>query len=218
MSAKPPERIGIMGGMFDPVHLGHLALAEQARVHCQLDRTFLIPCGSPVHRAAAQASAAQRIHMLELASANDTAWLQVDPRECLRAAPSYTVDTIEALQQELPGALLCLLVGLDAFLGFAGWYRWRELLDLVQLVVVNRPSYTLDVAALPTPLAAELVARQVSLAALGTTGAGSIVLANLTTPVLSSTAVRAALRSGTDTRTFLPPAVAEYIHAQGLYR
>lgn len=218
MSAKPPERIGIMGGMFDPVHLGHLALAQQARRQCQLDRVLLLPCGSPVHRAAAQASAEQRIRMLELATANDTAWLQVDARECQRQAPSYTIDTIEALRQELPAAVLCLLVGLDAFLGFAHWQRWRELLDLVQLVVVSRPSYILDVATLPALLAAELAARQVSPAASGTAGAGSIVLAKLATPALSSTAIRTALCRGAEIHTFLPPAVAEYIHAQGLYR
>ena len=215
MNRTDITRIGIMGGMFDPVHFGHLALARQARDHCGLDRVLLVPCGSPVHRAPARASGEQRIRMLELAVGNCD-WLQVDPRECIREAPSYTYDTVTAIHAEQPSARLFLLVGLDAFLGFGQWYRWHELLDLVQLVVVTRPQYTLDADALPPALATEFERRRSEDSSAA--GAGRIVLADLDTPALSSTAVRAAVTGGADTEQFLPAAVADYIHAQGLYR
>jgi nicotinate-nucleotide adenylyltransferase len=209
------KRLGVMGGMFDPVHLGHLQLAQAVRALCSLDEVKLVPCGSPVHRPAAQASSEERLRMLALATVG-LPWLTVDPRECRSTKPSYTFDTVAALRREQPAALLFLVVGLDAFLKFHTWHRWQELLDMVQLVVASRPGYQLELQQLDSVLQTEVELRLQAEA--GEAGAaGRILMAELHTPAISSTVVRARLRSSTDVSTLLPAAVAEYIKSTRLY-
>ncbi len=212
------QRIGIMGGMFDPVHNGHLQLAHGARAYCRLDTVKLVPCGTPVHRDKALASAAQRIAMLELAC-GDQAWLQVDTRECKSAAPSYTWDTASALRAEYPEAALFLLLGLDAFLALDTWYRWRELFALVHLLVAVRPGYRFAPEKLAPEFRQEVAARmteQVDTAAQQQ--AGRILLAELSLPEVSSTLVRQKLDAGDDVAALVPPPVARYMTTNGLYK
>ena len=145
--------------MFDPVHEGHLQLAQQAKQVCDLDEILLVPCGSPVHRPHANASAAARIAMLELACRGQ-AWLHVDTRECLSNTPSYTHNTLSAIRSEQPDSKLHLLLGLDAFLMLPTWYRWQELFSLAHIVVVARPGYTLEKTELEPVLRHELEQRE----------------------------------------------------------
>ena len=163
-----------MGGMFDPVHEGHMQLAERARAHCGLDAVKLIPVGTAVHRDQPVAAAEQRIAMLELAAASRP-WLQVDPRECRSAAPSYTFDTATALHAEHPDARLFLLLGLDAFLAFDSWHRWQELLGIVHLLVAVRPGYSWESCRLERGFRQEVNSRRVNSADAANDGCGSTV-------------------------------------------
>lgn len=212
------KRIGIMGGMFDPVHLGHLQLARAARAVLALDEVWLVPCGSPVHRPATVASATERLAMLELAVATEQG-LRVDSRECRSNAPSYTFETLAAIRMGNPDATLFLVLGLDAFQKLQTWYRWQDLFTLAHLVVAGRPGYRLRPEALEQALRAEVMPRFVTRPQDCDTGAaGRVLLAELDTPAVSSTGVRAALQLGADLTAMLPPAVIHYIADRRLYR
>lgn len=215
---KAAARIGIVGGMFDPVHMGHLLLASHARAVCKLDSVRLIPTGQPVHREQPAAAAKDRIAMLELARGTQD-WLRVDARECGSAAPSYTYDTAAALRTEYPDAALFLVLGLDAFLAFATWHRWRELFGLVHLLVATRPGYAYESCRLDRSFRQEVNSRLVATAEAAVQyGAGRILLATLDLPDISSTQVRRMVRKGEDISAVVPPAVAGYIAANNLYK
>ncbi|MDR0780640.1 MAG: nicotinate-nucleotide adenylyltransferase [Pseudomonadales bacterium] len=214
----PREKLGILGGMFDPVHWGHLQAAQQVREHLALDQVWLLPCGVPVHRGAARASTAQRCAMLALA-AQGRPWLHVDRREVDSPEPSWTHATLSAIRAERADSALYCLMGADAFLGLPTWRRWQELPALAHLIVSTRPGYTLDLAALREPLRGfcqRHVARRPE--ALNDAVAGRVYFAPLDTPPLSSTAVRERIRAGGDLAGVLPSAVAAYIAQQGLYQ
>lgn len=216
--SEPAALTGVMGGMFDPVHLGHLQAAAAARAACGLERVLLVPCGNPVHRKMAFTSAAHRCAMLRLAMA-DLPWLQLDARECDRPAPSRTYDTLLALKTERPDEILCFILGLDAFLSLGSWYRWRDLFMLAQFVVITRPGYQLPATADDeNGILAELARRRCdSPAALGASSAGSILLLAAATPPLSSSQVRASLQAAKPVADLLPPGVAAYIREHRLY-
>ncbi|GAE57491.1 hypothetical protein XPR_4126, partial [Xanthomonas arboricola pv. pruni MAFF 301420] len=130
------------GGTFDPVHLGHLAIACAARDELGA-LVHLVPAADPPHRPAPGATAAQRARMLELALA-DTPGLALDTRELQRAsrdrAPSYTVDTLRALRAELgPTTPIAWLLGADAFVGLSSWHQWEDLFELAHFVIAARP-------------------------------------------------------------------------------
>jgi len=217
-----------MGGMFDPVHLGHLRLARAAQVYASLDEILLVPCGSPVHRPPAFASAEQRLEMLALAVAGEPG-LRVDPRECRSPARSYTYDTLAAIRAEQPEAALFLVMGLDAFLQLHTWYRWQELFALAHMLVAGRPGYRFETAALDSGLRAAASPRlQTRPDACSDATAGCILLAELDTPAISSTRVRSALmkvdkgaadeEAAKEVAALLPPAVRDYIRNHRLYR
>ena len=127
----------MLGGMFDPVHAGHLAAARYALRTLSLDLVKLVPCREPCHRPAAAASAAQRLAMLELAVADDCG-LAVDDLELRRPGVSYTVDTLAALHAAHPDGVLVFILGADAFAGFTGWREWRRILQLACMFVLPR--------------------------------------------------------------------------------
>lgn len=211
---RPVPLIGVMGGMFDPVHNGHIAVALAALNALALDELRLIPCHLPNHRGPASASAQERLTMLRLAAVVDDR-LRVDDRECLRPGVSYTVDTLESLRAEHERAVLVLIMGADAFAGLTRWHRWQELFGLANLLVVSRPGAP---EALPAALQAEVERRQVSsVASLCSTVQGGVLLLQDLQWDISSTQVREELRRHSGAATLLPPAVASYIRSHGLY-
>lgn len=207
-----------MGGMFDPVHNGHVQLAASARAYCKLDSVKIIPVGTPVHRDQSVANAGQRITMLELTAAAHP-WLHVDTRECRIAGPSYTYETAASLRAEHPAAVMFLLLGLDAFLTFDTWRRWQDLLGLVHLLVAVRPGYAWESCRLERGFRHEVNSRRVASAdAAAQHAAGKILLASLDLPDISSTQVRRMIRKGEDISALVPADVASYIAANGLYQ
>src|SRR3569833_2622728 len=149
--------IGLLGGTFDPIHFGHLRPAMDLLDELGLDHVRLIPCGVPPHRAAPRAHAEHRLTMLRLAVSGEPR-LRVDERELRRPGPSYMVDTVLSLREELGDTPLALIIGMDALNGLATWRRWRELVALCHLIVMERPGGT---APAPGELAALGAARRV---------------------------------------------------------
>ncbi|CAE6790155.1 nicotinate-nucleotide adenylyltransferase [Xanthomonas arboricola] len=208
------------GGTFDPVHLGHLAIACAARDELGA-LVHLVPAADPPHRPAPGATAAQRARMLELALA-DTPGLALDTRELQRAsrdrAPSYTVDTLRALRAELgPTTPIAWLLGADAFMGLSRWHQWEDLFELAHFVIAARPGTTLDLADAPQ-LAAAVQGRWAARAGeLGVSPAGR--LWSLQQPLRgeSASAVRSRIAGGGHWQALLPALVAAFIAHEGLY-
>jgi nicotinate-nucleotide adenylyltransferase len=207
----------LYGGTFDPVHAGHLAVAAIARDVFSAE-VALIPAADPPHRPDTAASAAQRAHMLRLAL-QGLRGCSVDERELRRDGPSYTIDTLREVRAEIGDCTaLAWLVGADAFRALASWRHWRELFALAHFIVAVRPGH--DVGALDEPLQSACEERWTAQAgALDQTAAGLLFRLALPLRPESASAIRAALAQGSrDHDHWLPPAVAAYIRAQGLYR
>ena len=133
------KRIGLLGGTFDPVHIGHLRGALEVAESMNLDELRLAPSARPPHRDMPQVSALDRLAMVECAVAG-VAPLVVDARELQRDKPSYTIDTLELMRAELAADdQLFLLLGWDAFCGLPTWHRWEELLQHCHILVLQRP-------------------------------------------------------------------------------
>lgn len=211
----PP--IGIFGGTFDPVHYGHLRLAEELTAALGLQRVIWIPAGQPPHRGRPATSAQHRLEMVRRAVAGN-AHFTVDAREVGAPRPSYTVDTLASLRDELgPEQPLWLLLGADAFFGLADWHEWRRLFDLANIAVVTRSgSQPLASASLHDPLKSEILKRQVSdISASGP--AGSISMQSMTPLDISASAIRRTLGQQGSIRYLLPDGVLNYIHEHQLY-
>ena len=205
----------LYGGTFDPVHDGHLAVADAAAALFDTD-VALLPSADPPHRAPPGASAMQRAAMLDLAIAGHPR-LQVDRRELHRAGPSYSVDTVREVRAEIgPAAPLAWLLGADAFRGLATWHRWRELFDLAHLIVAVRPGYALD--ALEPALQTEVAPRWTNdLGMLGRAASGLLLRLDLQPRLEAASNLRGRIAAGSPWESELPPAVADYIRVQGLY-
>ncbi|MCP5248356.1 MAG: nicotinate-nucleotide adenylyltransferase [Candidatus Accumulibacter sp.] len=219
---EPPvgKPLGVFGGTFDPVHFGHLRLAEEATFSLDLAGVRWIPAGQPLLRQAPQVSARQRLAMVRLATAENPAF-EVDHTEVDNARASYTVLTLERLRQ--PDQLgqqrsLVLLLGADAFTGLASWHRWQSLLDLAHIAVAHRPGFPVDPGQLPAALASCYAERHSSdPAALGQSTAGRIVSFAMTQLAISATQIRELLASGCSPRYLLPDEVIAYIRDHHLY-
>lgn len=213
------EPLGLFGGTFDPVHYGHLRLAEEAIAQLGLAGVRWIPAGNPPHRGAPQVTAAQRLAMVSRSTA-DNPRFSVDPAEVEAAAPSYTVLTLERLRAELgPAQPLVLLVGADAFAGLAGWHRWPEILDLAHVAVSHRPGFPVEAASLPTVLADAFRQRRLAdVGGLRAAPGGGIVTFAMTQLAISATQIRKLLANGLSARYLLPDGVLDYISSHSLYR
>ena len=133
-----PARIGVFGGTFDPIHVGHLLIAQDVHEALALDTTLFVPAGTPPHRPdGARLGADARLRLVESAVADDARFLVFDG-EVLRPGPSYTVDTLESLHASRPDAELFLLMGRDQYEVFDRWHRPSRILELATLVVVER--------------------------------------------------------------------------------
>ena len=213
-----PAPLGVFGGTFDPVHHGHLRLAQEALEALGLAQVLWLPAGQPPHRSAPRVSGAQRLDMVRLAVAGNPAFV-VDPAEVEQAAPSYTVHTLERLRQERgQDQPLVLLTGADAFAGLPTWHRWRDILELAHVAVVYRPGFSIDPAQLPAELAREFKARNCAAQGLAEAPAGGITTFPMTPLAISATQIRQILASGRSPRYLLPDAVIAYIDQQQLYR
>jgi nicotinate-nucleotide adenylyltransferase len=203
--------LGLFGGTFDPIHYGHLRPAQEVRDALSLDEMRFIPSALPPHRAAPVASAEQRLHMVQLAVAEFPRF-SVDDREIRRGGPSYTVLTLESLRAEVGDRPLCLVLGLDAFLGLETWHRWREIPDLAHLVVLTRPGWVLG--DLPPWVAGRPCLQGETLAL---SPAGRLFFLTVKPQNISATGIRTALARGQPVEGLLPQAVQAFICQNHLY-
>jgi nicotinate-nucleotide adenylyltransferase len=192
-------RLGVFGGTFDPIHLGHLRAAENALEGLALDRVAFVPAGTPPHRAEPFSSALDRYAMTALATAGHPRFAVSDV-ELRRDGPSYTVDTVAGLRKETPDALVFVIVGSDTFPEMATWKEHDRLRTLCTVAVVSRPGEDLAAgAAGGEPL--EGVAR--------VEGPGLAI---------SASGIRDRVRKGQSVRYLVPEPVADYIAKRALYR
>lgn len=212
--------IAILGGTFDPIHFGHLRMAQELGAVLGAAQVRFIPAGLPAHRDTPHANSAHRQAMVTLAIAGNPLF-RLDSREIARNAPSYTVDTLTELRAELGSAQpLCLLMGADAFLGLPTWHRWRELFALAHIVVAHRPGFSAETwrAAMDYELLLQWQQRQTTqIADLHAAAGGGIFAHAMTALDISASAIRAQLQSGRSPRYLLPDAALNYIHANLLY-
>ena len=211
--------IGILGGTFDPIHHGHLRLAEEAADACALAQVLLIPAALPNLRAAPRTGAHHRLAMARLAAEGNPRLL-VDDRELRREGMSYTVDTLADLRAELGAAQpLVLILGADAFLRLPAWSRWLELFELAHIVVAARPGFELrDRSFQSDELRAEWRARLTSARAdLAERACGLIVTVQIPLLEISATDIRARIAGAASARYLVPQPVLDYIAAEHLY-
>ncbi|NLG27620.1 MAG: nicotinate-nucleotide adenylyltransferase [Chloroflexi bacterium] len=197
------RRIGVFGGTFDPIHIGHLVIAEEARVAYGLERVVFVPARISPHKlGVTPASGEDRCEMVRLA-VHDNPAFDVSRVDLDRAGPSFTVDTLRSLHAEYGSATqLYFVMGADSLLAFKAWHKPKEILRLTRLIVVTRPGYALDLAALDRELPGIAAA----------TG----VLDSISLDI-SATDLRARVRQGRPIRYQVPCAVARYIAEHQLY-
>jgi len=208
------EPIGLFGGTFDPIHNGHLRTAFELWQALRLAQVRFLPTGSPPHREAPLAPPELRLQMVHAACEDNSAFV-VDDREMRRTGMSYTVDTLLDLRRDFPDRSLCLLLGMDAFLGMPHWHRWSEVFDLAHVVVAHRPGWK---APITGPLGEVMVDRGTgSVRDLHAAPAGRIFVHAVTQLEISSTEIRQLLLSGSDLRYLVPDAVRAIILGSGCY-
>jgi len=209
-----PNSLAIMGGTFDPIHIGHLRSALEARELLGCNELRFIPCHRPPHRATPSVTSLQRLRMIELAIADEPGF-RVDAREIEREGPSYTIDTLAELRAEMgPRCALHLLMGMDAFVVLDTWRRWEELLDFANIVVMQRPDSVFPQSGAVADL---LRARRVGLNEVKVKTHGAIAVVQLTPLPISATEIRALISAQRSPRYLLPDAVWQFIRAQHLY-
>lgn len=208
--------IGIFGGTFDPIHFGHLRMAEELRERLQLQSVRFIPAASPPHRASPRIEARHRAEMVRLAIAGNPGFV-LDTCELQRQGPSYTYDTLAELRRDAdPETALCLLLGSDAFLGLPSWHRWEELTNLAHIVVAHRPGS--EPGAMPDSLRRLWQqCRTPQISDLHAAPSGRIWLQPITALDISASAIRNAFAAGRSTRYLIPETVRDYIDSHHLY-
>jgi nicotinate-nucleotide adenylyltransferase len=208
------QPIGLFGGTFDPLHYGHLRTAFELWQVLRLAEVRFMPTGSPPHREEPLAPAQLRLDMVRAAVADQPAFV-VDDREVRRAGVSYSVDTLTELRAENPKRSLCLILGMDAFLGLPNWHRWRDLLDLAHVVVAHRPGWR---APTMGPLGEVMVDRGTgSVRDLHEQLGGRIYVHAVTQLEISSTDLRQLIAAGRDPRYIVPEEVRRIIRETKCY-
>lgn len=206
--------IGVFGGTFDPIHYGHLRTAFELWQELHLTEVRFLPTGSPPHRDSPYASPDLRLRMVQAAVADQPAFV-VDDREVRRSGLSYSVDTLTELRRELPDRSLCLLLGMDAFLGLPSWHRWRDLLSLAHIVVAQRPGWK---APTMGPLGEVMVDHGTgTIRDLHEKPSGRIYVHAVTQLEISSTELRQLIEAGRDPRYLVPESVREIIRETRSY-
>ena len=206
--------VGIFGGTFDPIHYGHLRTAFELLQMLEFEEVRFVPCGDPPHRGITFASAAQRLDMVRAATRDEPRFV-VDDRELRRDGPSYTIDTLASLREEFPERSLCLITGMDAFLGLPTWRRWDEILDFAHMVVAHRPGWQApDEGEL-----GELLARRRTRSArhLHERPQGKVHIHAVTQLEIASTDIRSLVADGYDPRYLMPDAVRDAIRKSSCY-
>jgi nicotinate-nucleotide adenylyltransferase len=197
------KRLGVLGGTFDPIHHGHLVIAEDARVYLHLEKVLFVPASQPPHKPKdSYSSFEHRVRMMELALADNPDFV-LSLIEAERPGPSYTVDTLRDLQADLePDVELYFIIGMDSLANILTWHKPAELLDLCRIVVAERAGYQVDLMALEEGLPGLC---------------DSLELIDTPELSISSTDLQQRVQRGLSIRYQVPPAVETYIYEHSLY-
>lgn len=216
------QLFGILGGTFNPIHFGHLRMAQELADALNLAEIRFIPSANPPHKAAPVVSAQQRADMVQLAIANNPLF-KLDACELNRTGASYTIDTLISLREELGEKVsVCLIIGSDAFSHLDNWYRWQELLNYCHIVLVQRPSSLTQSKQAQPKLSGQMTAFLTenyteSVDDLAKKTAGYIHMQHITAQDISATNIRKKLASSHSAKYLLPEQVLAYIKQQHLY-
>ena len=197
------QRLGIMGGTFDPIHYGHLLMAEEARQAFALDQVVFVPNGRPAHKKAYLVSAPEDRYAMTLLATGSNPYFSTSRIEIERPGPSYTIDTLRAFRQMYPDLdALYFITGADAVLEILTWHEYDKLVRECRFIAVTRPGFVLE--RLPEVVDAEFLDRVSFLPIPGLD--------------ISSTDIRRRVREGRSVKYLTPEPVEAYIQQQGLYR
>jgi nicotinate-nucleotide adenylyltransferase len=188
-----------MGGIFDPIHCGHLFAAEEARVEFKLDEVIFVPCRQPAHKRENDISDPEDRYLMTVLATSNNQFFEVSKVELNRPGPSYSIDTVkDFLKKYSHGAKIFFITGADAFLEVDSWYKSEELIKLCQFVAATRPGY--DLSKLDEKF--KKIIKIIEIPALA----------------ISSTDIRRRVREGKSIKYLLPQEAEEYIYKKGLYR
>jgi len=209
---------GLLGGTFNPIHFGHLRMAQELANSLQLDEVRFIPSANPPHKTTPEVSAQHRAEMVKIAIA-DNPLFKLDEREMQREGASYTIDTLISLREELGSkTAICLFMGSDAFIHLNTWHRWHELLNYCHILLVQRPNLIPAQPKLSETLEAFLHDHYTENANdLATKSTGFIHMQKITALDISSTEIRRMLKSQQSPRYLMPENVIGYIKQHQLY-
>jgi len=212
LTPSPVQHVGLFGGSFDPVHVGHLRAAESAQQQLILDELVFLPAAQSPFKPCPQVSDHHRLAMLTIAVESRSGFT-LDARELENPGPSYTVHTLRALRTEQPQTHFYLMIGMDTWADFEGWWAWQEIMQLCHLIVVTRPGY-------PAPeLNDDWQHRQItSVEALRGMNAGGLMFLQVPASTAASREIRKRLKQGLPVDEDLPEAVTAYIDEYQLYR
>ncbi len=210
--------IGILGGTFNPIHYGHLRMAQELADVLDFDEVRFIPAATPPHKPTPEVSPGQRAAMVELAISNNPLF-KLDTRELERTGASYTIDTLISLREELgENVALCLILGSDAFVKLNTWHRWQELINNCHIILVQRPNLAVQ-PKLPEELTTLLHDHYTeNISDLSEKSAGYIHMQKITPLDISSTKIRDDLKIGRSQRYLVPYNIIEYISTHKLYK
>ena len=197
------RRLGVLGGTFDPIHIGHLIMAEEARVRMGLDRVLFVPARVPPHKSRCTFAPGNDRYRMVQAAIEDNVCFDVSDVDLNRHGPSFTVDTLQAIRSEYgPQAQLYFVMGTDSLCGLKTWHRPREILRLARIVAISRPGFEVDWQALETQVpGVSQVTELLETMHLG----------------ISSTDIRARVQRGLPIRYQVPAPVEAYIREHHLY-
>ena len=209
------SRLGVFGGMFDPVHKGHLEAARYAKELLHLDCVKLIPCNIPNHRTSAYSSGTHRLAMLELATKNEFG-IEVDDIELRKTSVSYTVETVKVMKENAVADSIVFILGMDSFNSITSWFDWKELFSICSLLVLGRSGSSVS----------ETVSNKIQLKKRFTSDvsdffqepAGRVFMASEFNIDMSSTSVRVMLNANASLDNCLNNEVFKYINDKKLYR
>ncbi len=206
--------IGIFGGTFDPIHLGHIHLVKVIYETCHLQKILLVPCYQSPFKNTPTTAAHDRLNMIKLAI-KSLPFLEIDDYEVKRPVISYTIQTLEYLRQKNSSTPLAFIIGTDAFNRFDEWQRWQEILEFTHLIVVNHPKVT----TISNKNALALVANRQTLQPeeLQKKIAGLIYVADIKPLPVSATEIRNLIKERQDTSNLVTPEVWQYINKHKLY-
>ncbi|MGI4849470.1 MAG: nicotinate-nucleotide adenylyltransferase [Janthinobacterium lividum] len=222
MSSTAPRCIALLGGSFDPVHNGHVALASLFAKLLVPDELRILPAGNPWQKDGMQASPADRIEMARRAFAGQAVPVVIDEQEIFCSTPTYTIETLRALRRELgPQPAIVFLLGADQLLRLDTWREWQSLFDYASIAAASRPGFSIDTLQLPPAVAREFARRAATPSQLRSTAHGLTYLASNLAVDVAATEIRDLLQNGAPDSALaplIPASVLDYIQQHNLYK